>query len=100
MPEIRLSIPHLLPREEAISRIRNLIGELRARHAGRIEDAHETWTAGEARFDLTVQGFKASGTLTVEDAEVRIALEYPFLLAPFGGRIEQYIREEAETLLR
>ena len=100
MPEINLSIPHFLTMEEALHRMKNLISDLRIRYAEQIEDAHESWTMNQANIDLTVRGAKASGTLTVEEATVLIVLKYPFVLFPLHSRIERYIREEAEALLK
>jgi hypothetical protein len=100
MPEMHLSIPFFIPREEALFRIKRLIGDLRIRYAEQIEDAHETWTMSRAHFDLTVRGITVTGTLAVEEHDVRIALEYPSILSPFSGMMERYIREEAEALLK
>lgn len=100
MPEMNFSIPHFITKEEALPRIKRLIGDLRIRYSEQIGDAHETWTSTRAHFDLTVQGVTITGTLAVDDAEVRITVEYPAALAPFSDRIERYIRDEAEALLQ
>ncbi len=100
MPEMHLSIPHFLTKEEALYRMKRLIADLRIRYSEQIADAHETWTMSRAHFDLTVQGITVTGSLAVEDTEVLIALEYPSILSPFSSRIERSIREEAEALLR
>jgi hypothetical protein len=45
-------------------------------------------------------GFSASGEIEVDEREVRLTLSYPFVAAPFRGRIEAMIRETAESILR
>ena len=100
MPEIHLSIPLFLTREEALHRMKRLIGDLQIRYAEQIENAHETWTMNRAHFDFSIRGANVAGTLTVEDTAVLIALEYPLVLFPFQKSIERYVREEAEALLK
>ena len=100
MPEIHLSIPHFHTKEEALYRMKRLIGDLGIRYSEQIGDVHETWTMSRARIDLTVRGAAVTGTITVEDSVVLIALEYPDVLSPVSSRMERYIRDEAEALLK
>jgi len=99
MPTLTLSFPHTLPPEEAAARIRGFVAELRAGHPEYAGGIRESWEGTRARFEGTVMGFTASGEIEAGDREVRLILSYPFVAAPFRGRIEAMIRETAETLL-
>jgi hypothetical protein len=37
-----------------------------------------------------------SGTLSVDEREIRVALEVPFFARPFRGRIEDFVRRELD----
>lgn len=80
--------------------MKRLIGDLGIRYSEQIADVHETWTMSRAHFDLTVRGAAVTGTMTVEDTEVLITVEYPSVLSLISNRMERYIREEAEALLK
>lgn len=100
MPTITLVFPHPLPHEEALVRIRRFTGELRARHPEHAGNFSESWEESTGRFEGTVMGFSVSGAMSVEPDAVRITVTYPFLAAPFRGRIEEQVRRTLESLLR
>jgi hypothetical protein len=100
MPVLNISIPHFLPKEEAIFRMKRLIGDLRIRFSEEIQDGRETWQANKAHFDLTVRGMHFSGTMEVLEHEVLIALEHPPEAAPLMSHLEAHFRNMAETILR
>lgn len=99
MPEIKMSIPHFLTKEEALYRMKRLIGDLRIRYAEHIEDAHEIWQMNQSHFDLFVKGVFINGTIMVEDTVVLFVIEYPAIFSPFREQMERYFRQEAEALL-
>jgi hypothetical protein len=47
------------------------------------------WEDNVLTFALTTYGFTISGTITVEDSEVKLQGQLPFAALPFKGKIEQ-----------
>jgi len=99
MPTFTLTLPHTLAPEEAAARIRGFAGELRARHPEYAGKIRESWEGNHARFEGTVMGFAISGDIEASRDAVRITVTYPFMAAPFRGRIEAQVRETIESLL-
>ena len=99
MPKLEINIPHSLTKIEALSRIQNFLPELNAQHSDRIKDLEESWNDNTGVFKLKISGFNVSGTLQVEESEVVIKGEIPFLASPFKGQIESTIKQQAKKLL-
>ncbi len=99
MPKMDVRVPHQLTQEEAASRIRNLIGELKQKFGGRIHNLQETWSGSGGTFSFETMGFNLSGTLSVGASEVRIEGSLPLAALPFRGMVEEAILEKAKNLL-
>lgn len=99
MPAIAISVPHSLPPAEALRRIQSMLGDLKRQYGDQVTEVTETWSGSTGEFSMTAMGLRISGTLAVEPAEVKLNGTIPFAAVPFRGRIEQLIREQAETLL-
>ena len=100
MPKLELNIPHNITQTEALARIQKFLPELKEHHSDRIKDLQESWNGNTGTFKFKISGFKVSGTLQVEDSEVIIKGEIPFLASRFKGQIEETIRAKAMELLR
>ncbi len=99
MPSLNMSVPHRLPQNEALGRIKGLLGQVKTQFADRISDLRETWRGNQGTFSFSAMGFGVSGTLTVKPGEVILESRLPFAALPFKGRIESTIRERAMALL-
>ena len=99
MPGINISLPHSLGQEEALTRIKKLVEEVKTKFADKVTDVKEQWTENRGEFDLTVMGLSVSGIIHVSDKSVDIDGKLPFAALPFRGKIEEAIREKAKTLL-
>lgn len=99
MPSFAMSVPHKLTQDEAQSRIKNLLAELKQQYGDQVSDLQETWNGHNGQFALTAMGMRISGTLAVEPEQVSLNGNIPFAAVPFRGQIEKLIREQAETLL-
>jgi hypothetical protein len=99
MSKLNMTIPHQLPRDEALKRIQGLLKNVRTRFADKISDLHEEWIDNVGRFSFSAMGMPVSGTLTVKPSEVELSGDLPFLAALYKAQIESTIREQAETLL-
>jgi len=90
MPRIKVAVPHSLNPEEAVSRIKNLVRDVKAQFADKVTDVTEEWTGTNG---------EVSGTVQVLPSEVQIQSSLPFAATPFKGRIETVIQEKAKQLL-
>ena len=99
MPKITVTEPHRLPKDEALKRIKGLLGQVKAQYADQISNLQEQWDGYSGTFSFAAMGFSVSGTLTVTDQDATVKGDLPLLAGMFKGRIEQTIRERARQLL-
>lgn len=99
MPKMNVSVPHSLDPEEAIRRIKNLVGDMKKQFGDRLTDLTENWRGNNGQFAFKAMGFDVSGTVQVDSKEVRIEGTLPFAASMFKGRIESAIQEKARQLL-
>lgn len=100
MANLKTSIQHQLPEEEAVTRIKQLLNETKQQHAGMIDNLKEDWRGNTGKFSFTVKGFDVAGTLTVHNSTVELDGTIPFALSFFKSKIIQLIKDRAESLLR
>ena len=99
MPKLSMTIPHRLKQDEALRRIKTLLNEVKGQFADKISDLREEWNGNTGKFSFSAMGFSVSGTLTVKSSEVELSGNLPFAASFFKSKIEETIRERAETLL-
>ncbi len=86
-------VPHKLPQDEALRRIKTLLG------GEKISNLHEQWDGNTGTFSFSTMGFSVSGTLKVKSSKVELSANLPFAATFFKGKIESTIRERAESIL-
>ena len=98
MTRLNITLQHCLPQEEALKRVRGLLGE---ELKNEISNLQEEWRGNIGRFRCTARGFPASGTITVKSSTVDLVadVDLPFPISLLKGQIEQTIRKRAQTLL-
>ena len=100
MARLDMTIDHGLNQEDALLRIKGLLGDVKIQFAHMITELSEEWNGSSGKFSFKAKGMAISGTLTVEGSVVKISSEeLPFLVSLAKPRIEQMIRERANTLL-
>lgn len=99
MPNIEMSIPHSIGKDEALSRIKNLLGNVQSKFAGQIKDVKEEWNDNEGSFSFSVMNMPVSGKLTVNNGDVALDGKLPLAASLFQGKIKQVIMEEAKKVL-
>jgi hypothetical protein len=99
MATLEMSIPHRLPREEALKRIKTLLSETRKDHGDKISDLTEEWNGDTGHFSFNAKGFDISGTLAVTDSAVEVHGKIPIAVSLFKGTITKMINEKASELL-
>ena len=99
MPKLNMAVSHRLTQDEAVFRIKALLGEVKKEHADKISNLREEWNGNTGTFSFSAMGFSVSGTLIVKPSEVELSGSLPFAASFFKGKIESTLRERAETLL-
>ncbi|RYZ47709.1 MAG: hypothetical protein EOP49_20555 [Sphingobacteriales bacterium] len=99
MSDLNLSIPHKLSTEEALGRIKNLLGNLKKDHQDLIDKADESWDGNAGKFSFSVKGFDLAGLINVNSSSVDIKAKLPFAVSLFKGKISQVITDKATELL-
>jgi hypothetical protein len=99
MPNIQMSIPHSIGKEEALARIKSLLGNVQTRFAGQLKDVNQEWTDNQGTFSFSVMNMPVSGKLTVNNDEVTLDGKLPLAASLFQGKIKEVIMEEAKKVL-
>lgn len=99
MPSSKVTVQHQLGKDEALRRIKAILGEAEKNGDGRISDVQETWTDDGGSYSFNVAGFKVNGSIDVRDTDVEIDVNYPLAARPFKDKIESTLRERAQTVL-
>ena len=99
MSSLNLSIPHTLSKEEALTRIKNLLTNLKEEHKDLVTDVQENWQDNKSNFSFKAKGFSLAGDIEVNDADVSINSDLPFALSFFKGVIGDMITKKTKELL-
>lgn len=99
MPNIEMSIPHSIGKEEAMIRIQKLLGNVQQRFAGQLKDVSQDWNDNEGTFSFSVMNMPVSGRLTVNNSDVALDGKLPLAASLFQGKIKEVIMEEAKKVL-
>ena len=99
MPELNVSIPHQLTRQEALQRVKSVLGKVKSQHEDRISNLQQEWTDHSGKFSFSIMGFAVSGILTVNETSVELNSEIPLAAVLFKGKIKSFIEQEGEKLL-
>ena len=99
MPALAISVPHKLGTAAAVERLTAFLDGVRRDYADKISNVRGGWQQNMLHFGFTTYGMAIEGTLTVEDAAVRVAGKLPLAAALFRGQVEKTIRDELLKLL-
>jgi len=99
MPKMTIVVPHELTQDEAMGRIKGLLGEVKTDYGDKVTDLRESWSGNRGEFAFKAMGFSVSGTLDVKPGEVALNGSLPLAATPFKSKIESTIRTRATQLL-
>lgn len=94
-----VSIPHRLGKDEALRRLKGGFSQARANFSGVMSMSEETWNGDRVSFRIGVMGQQALGTVDVNETDVRVAVELPWLLARIADKIVPLIQRETQLML-
>jgi hypothetical protein len=100
MPEpLVVTIPHRVGKDEALRRIKEGLGRAKSEFAWALTLEQETWEGDRLTFIAKAMGQRASGTIDVYDAGVRLEVTLPWLLARFARGIQRVVGQKGTLML-
>jgi hypothetical protein len=94
-----VTIPHQLGKEEAIRRLKNGFGTVRSAVGEKFVVLTDNWTGDHLDFRATLLGQKATGTIDVEDRNVRLVVELPWMLALLANKAKAIVQKQGQLML-
>jgi hypothetical protein len=94
MPNLHLSVPHLLSKEVAVKKIKKALDAIRTEHQEEIDDLEEEWIGYRCIFRLTAKGYDLMGSIDVTDSEILVKSKLPWPLSLYKSRIEKIIKDK------
>jgi len=92
-------IPHRLGKDEALRRIKDGLGRAKAEFAWLLSLEEEVWTGDRLSFRVSALGQRASGFIDVYEANVRLEVILPWLLARFAQAAQRVIGQKGQLML-
>ena len=99
MPNLTLTIPHQLGREEAKRRISEQAAHLQGQHGGMLERVEQRWEGDTLHFLVAAMGQSIAGTLRVAEQDVHLEVALPWMLAMLAGTVKKQIEQQGRHLL-
>jgi len=99
MSLINKIISHILEKNEALVKVKNLLGDAKIKYAELVSEPTEEWNEDVCNFSFKTYGAVIKGTMQVEENNVTISAEIPFWMKPFAARIEEVFEKQAKELL-
>lgn len=96
---MQVQIPHKFTKAQAAAQVKAAIEDARPKMGEQATIHEERWDGEVLYFDVTAQGQRISGTLTVGDNNFDIYAKLPLMLRMFEGRIEKAIKEQTQQML-
>lgn len=99
MPNLTITIPHQLGRDEARRRIDEQASRLQSQHGGMLQRVEQRWEGDTMHFLVAAVGQSVSGTLRVAEQNVHLEVALPWMLAMLAGAVKARIERGGRELL-
>ncbi len=96
---IVVNISHDLGRQAAKQRMQEGFGRIREQLGGKSLVFEERWDGDRLHFNAGALGQKVSGTVDVQDSNVRIEVDLPWMLAMLADKVTGQVQQQAQLLL-
>lgn len=97
--EFVVTVPHQLSQDEALSRIKSLVADLKSQYGNQVSNVTENWHDNACDFSMKLKMFKLSGSILVDDKSAQIRGSMPPGTGRFEGKAKSLIEERAKKLL-
>jgi len=95
---VLVTIPHELGRAEARRRIEAGVEQF-IHQIGGVGEVTRAWSGDTLQFSLQALGQVVTGTIGVEDREVRLEVRLPGIFAMIASKLKGRLREQGQILL-
>ena len=100
MPNLTKNYPHSLGKEEAARRLKERIASEKINKANVASVSKEVWNDPyNLDFSMTLFNYRVDGTLKVEDSEIVVNLNLPFVAMMVKGMIEDQMQQQMDAML-
>jgi hypothetical protein len=99
MPKLKITVPHSLEQQDALTRMQGYLTKLKNAYPDRVNNLTEEWVGNVLNFGFSAMGFGVNGAMTVGDKDVTVDADLPFAAMMFKGKIEQAVRDELTRVL-
>ena len=100
MPNLTKTYPHSLGKEEAARRLKERIASEKINKANVASVSKEVWNDPyNLDFAMTLFNYRVDGTLKIEDSEIIVDLNLPFVAMMVKGMIEDQMRQQMDIML-
>ena len=100
MPNLTKTYPHSLGKEEAARRLKERIASEKISKANVASVTKEVWNDPyNLDFSMTLFNYRVDGTLQVEESEIVVNLNLPFVAMMVKGMIEAQMQQQMDAML-
>lgn len=100
MPNLTMSIPHRLTREEAKQRIQEQLDQARRQFSGMLGLVQERWEGYSLDLTVTAAGQNITANALVEEQTVEVVVVLPWMLALLAGRVRGELEQHTRQLFK
>jgi hypothetical protein len=99
MPVMSITVPHRLPQDEALKRIKTAIANAKKQNPEKVQDFEENWDGYIGNLRGKAMRYTVTGTVAVNPDEVIVGANLPLIAVAFQGKIESTLHEMLARLL-
>jgi hypothetical protein len=99
VPDLNISVPHQLPQDEALRRIKTSIEHATIQYAQHVSGLQEHWNENVGTLNITVRGIAIPTQVTVNPSDVTLQATLPMIASVFMVQIETTARELLTRIL-
>jgi hypothetical protein len=92
-------IPHSLGKEEALRRLKSGIDQAASRFKSAFTVQEETWNDNQLQFRVRALGQGVQGRVDVEETQVKLDVELPWLIARLAKNIQRVVQTQGVGIL-
>jgi hypothetical protein len=98
MALLKFDVPHALSQEEARTRVKKYLKELRSEYKDRLDNLQEAWEGSTGRIHASGMGYEVSGNIEVSNSSVHISAEVPSVVLIFKSKIKKLVEQKAKEI--
>jgi hypothetical protein len=92
-------IPHHLGQDEAVRRIKGGLDHVEQQFRSVFQVQEQTWTGSTLQFKVRAIGQSISGTIDVQDRQVKLDIVLPWIIARLAAAIRRVAQSQGTKLL-